>query len=110
MRKITLLLMICISFTTFASTETGKIQRILINRNIPNVVLMTVASSVEPTKASCVSGWEWAIDISTETGRAQYALALALYMGGKSIVVNGSDICETGLYANAESVNYVYPQ
>ncbi|WNO07820.1 hypothetical protein [Teredinibacter sp. KSP-S5-2] len=110
MIKTALFILLLVSMDVLASQETGRIERILINKDIPNAVILNVASDVEPTKATCVTGWEWVIDISTETGKAQYSLALALYMSGKTIVIQGNDNCDAGLYGHAELVRYIYPK
>jgi len=93
-----------------ASLETGKIQRILINKDIPGTAILTVTSVTEPAKADCVSGWEWVIDLKTVSGKAQYSLALAMYMADKSIVIQGHDLCDVNLNANSEVVRYIYPE
>lgn len=110
MKKIVLSALMIMSMDAFASQETGIIERILINKDIPNAVILNVKSDVEPTKVDCVTGWEWVIDISTDTGKAQYSLALALYMSNKTIVIQGNDNCDSGLYGSAELVHYIYPQ
>ena len=92
-----------------SSQEKGKIHRFLINKTIPNAVILNVISTEEPTKPECVGGWEWVIDISTETGKAMYSLALSMYMADKEIVIAGMGTCDDSLYASGEVVRYIYP-
>ena len=47
----------------------------------------------------------WALDISTDLGRAQYSLLLSAQAQSKPVVINGSAICN--LYANSETVAHV---
>jgi len=92
----------------FASQESGLIKNILVHMAKPDVVMLHI-DGVDADKPSCVQGvtWEYAINISNDTGKALYSLALASYASQKKVFVFGSGVCTS---VTAENVNYLHTQ
>jgi len=106
MKYIVILALTLSTSNAFAGDTSGKITNILINSSRPNVAMLQVEGANSNTP-SCQSGiWEYAIDISNETGKAMYSLALTSYAAGKTVFVHGTDSCT---YTNSlENIGYLH--
>lgn len=108
MSKITLLssLIAAIAFSsvTHAGNATGTITRILVQS--PNFVFFSV-SGIHETAPSCGANQaDFAIDVSTTGGKAQYAYILTQQALGATVVVTGNDACDA--WPDRESLNFIF--
>ena len=50
----------------------------------------------------------WALDASTDTGKAQLSGLLLAYAANKKIVIHGTGNCDPTVHSDRETVNYFY--
>ena len=86
---LTLMLGVCCS-NVYAGTGWGKVTRI--QPVLADTVIFTVENHV--TMPSCSNqGLDWALSLTTNTGRAQYSLLLAAAAQKKSVSITGFHDC-----------------
>ena len=100
-----------ISFMLFsniclASTERGTISRILININNPDVAYIIIDGDNAGKPGCATNVWEYALNISTDTGKALYSLAMSSHMAKKEVLVSGLDVCTH--FSAAEDIGYLH--
>lgn len=74
----------------FAGTGGGAVAMIIVQTS--NVVFFTTAS--HSGKPACsTAGNDWALSLSSDTGKAQYALLLSATAQGKAVSIQGTNDC-----------------
>ena len=96
MKKLTLVVSILLAFINpYANSGdgAGKVTRIYAHDKDDGkgVIMFNVESHTNPPE-EC-PGHEWAFDLSTELGKAMYALLLSAAAQGKSVIVKGAGDC-----------------
>ncbi len=79
-------LVICIIFfsnVVFASTERGVIERILVKTTNPTLAYIQISGDSAGKPGCATDVWEYVVDISSDTGKALYSLALSSHMAKK---------------------------
>ena len=113
LRKILATLLICVPFSTsFAGgLKQGRITNVLVAASIPDKAFIKIdggysASQPEPSCSVGVSEWDFALDLTTITGRTLYSMALAAQMSQVIVTAEGFGTCT--LRANYEDLNYIH--
>lgn len=105
MKKIlSALLMLQASFV-FAGTGSGQVTHIMVIEN--DAVIFSVEQHLDKPACSTVRD-DWAVSLTTETGKAMYALLLSAAAQNQSVEINGKNDCidwhdrETPLWIQVE--------
>jgi hypothetical protein len=91
-----------------AGEKQGRILSVMVAGENPDRALIKVEGAYSPAEPGCsfgVSSWDFVLDISTSTGKLQYALVLAAQNTQAVVIVNGLGTCS--LQANYETVRYI---
>lgn len=91
------------SMTAVAGWSSGQIKTILITKN--NMLFFESGIKNQPPNCQTVPN-QWAIDLSTASGKAIYALILSAQAQGKEIVVVGQNFCT--VWPDRESIDYLW--
>lgn len=98
-------LIICFVVTAnfaWAGDSSGKVQHIMVHKG--DVVMFS--AGIHNNKPSCSTvGEHWALSLSTENGKAMYAMLLSATAQGKTINVKGEDVCNA--WGDRESPKYM---
>jgi len=86
----------------------GRITSILVVNSIPDRVFVRVEGSFSQAEPSCSVGayeFDFIFDLTTPTGKALYALALAIQASGAVVLVGGFGSCNLRL--GYEDLDYI---
>lgn len=102
MRFSAFVVLFLLSTFCFAGNSAGKIEQIMVHQG--DYVMFRVGAHHD--KPSCsTAGADWALSLSSEKGRAMYALLLSAASQNHSVTVVGSNTCS---WPDRESPNYIY--
>ncbi|MGH8602101.1 MAG: hypothetical protein ACREXR_04790 [Gammaproteobacteria bacterium] len=87
-----------------AGNGSGKVVHLIAHAG--DIVMFKLDES-HTGKPACSSN-EWALSLSTHSGRAMYALLLSAHSQGKRVVVQGADACSA--WSDREAPIYIYMQ
>lgn len=92
MRRFTgaVLLSCCVITPAWAGSSSGQIGRIYANEGD---TIMFSAGPHQDKPACSTVGDEWALSLSTDTGKSMYALLLMAKAQGKAVSVQGHGVC-----------------
>ena len=107
MKKLLTLALTLASFNAFSTYYAGGvIKTVTLGKAYENKAFFWVEGSPSK-KAECQDNKSanFALDISTETGKATYSLILAAQMSGTKVNVSGTGSCD--IYGGIEDLNWV---
>lgn len=108
--KIKIILIVTIlsfSFVSFAGTGSGKVIQIMPHQG-DAVIFITESRAGSVPECAVPSGGQWALSLSTEDGKAMYAMLLAAFLTGKDVHVQGSSACYTPNMNIRENPVYIW--
>jgi hypothetical protein len=91
------------SMTAVAGWTSGQIKSILITKN--NILMFDSGIKNQPPNCQTVAN-QWAVDLSTSSGKAIYALLLSAQVQDKEVVVVGQNSC--AVWPDRETVDYLW--
>jgi hypothetical protein len=91
------------AFPAIAGSSVGVVTRIYAHSG--DVILFS-AGSHQGKPACSTAADEWAFSLSTQSGKAMYALLLTAYAQGKQVAVVGTGTCSA--WGDRESPVYIY--
>ncbi len=103
MKYLLTLIFVTISFSCFAGNSSGKVVRIMVHHG--DVVIFDIGAHNDKPDCSTVNN-DWALSLSSEKGRAMYALLLSAAAQGQTVSVHGEGVCNA--WADRESPKYMY--
>lgn len=92
-------------FEVFAGYSSGKVTAILVKNN--QTVFVTAENKFNSPACQSVDR-QWAIDISTNSGRSQYSMILLAYFMEKPIVIVGNQSCS--IWPDRETLDHMWIQ
>ncbi len=92
------ILYLLISTPVSASTNSGAVTNVIVGGNIAYI---TIAGG---NYATCASNHRYVVDLTSSTGRAMYAMALASKLAGSILGIIGSGSCTLMQGTDAEDV------
>ena len=95
----------CLCLEVFAGYSSGKVTAILVKNN--QTVFVTSENKFGSPACQSVER-QWAIDISTSSGRSQYSMILLAYFLEKPIVIVGNQTCS--IWPDRETVDHMWIQ
>jgi len=89
----------------------GRITGVLIATSIPDKAFIRIdgsysANQPEPSCSAGVSEWDFALDLTTLTGRALYSMVVAAQASQVTVTAEGFGTCT--LRSNYEDLNYIH--
>jgi hypothetical protein len=98
-----------LSSTSYAiGVKEGRITSLLVVNSIPDRVFVRVEGSFSQAEPSCSVGsleFDFIFDMTTPTGKALYAIALATHASGAAVIVGGFGSCNLRL--GYEDLDYI---
>jgi hypothetical protein len=93
----------CIPLFGYAGTGSGQVEHIMVHTG--DVIMFSVEEHLD--KPSCsTQAHHWALSLSTETGKAMYALLLSAAAQGQEVVITGDGECNA--WGDRESPAYMH--
>lgn len=87
-----------------AGSSAGTVTVLRAHTSAPNIV--TFVAGANATRPACSSqGNEWALSLTTEGGRAMYAMLLMAMASGRTITVSGTGACTS--WPDRETPGYI---
>jgi hypothetical protein len=96
------------SGASYAGVKEGRITSVLVLNSIPDRAFVKVEGAFSQAEPSCSVGsyeFDFIFDMSTPTGKALYALALATHASGAVVIAGGFGSCS--LRSGYEDLDYI---
>ena len=89
-----------------SSSGPGRILRVFVGKG---PVALVVPETRGPNRPDCVNGLNrFALDLTTDAGRAQHATVLAAMLSGAQVKLVGEGVCLLAGNVGAEDLRYLY--
>ena len=106
MKKIFASLVAATCFTSgvaYAGSSAGTVGGIM--PHVGDIVIFTAGTHQSKPTCSASAGDDWALSLSTQTGKAMYAALLLAKAQGKTVTVVGDNVCSA--WADREAPRYI---
>lgn len=87
-----------------AGSANGKVKRLM--AHVHNVVFFDLDGESTGRPACSTQSTQWALSLTTNTGKAMYALLLSAHAQGKAVGVQGTGAC--GAWGDREEPLFIY--